>query len=982
MRRSTRLLSTTASAFAILMSMPAAFAQTAPTTSDQPNSSAAIPSEPANTDIVVTGSRITGNLASASPIATVSAEQFKQTGAVTLEDTINRLPQIVPARGATSNDGLTGGITTLDLRGLGSNRTLVLQDSRRLPAATPLGSVDINIIPSALIESVDVVTGGASAAYGSDAIAGVINFKLNHRFTGLRLDAQTGVTERGDGFSAQASLTGGTSFGSERGHVVASISYAKRDGVANSARDFSGIVRPSSSLPTGAYIANSGNLPTQAAINSVFARYGVTAGAVGASRNIAFNSDGTLFGYQTNNVNFRDQGFGLINNGSSIRYNSSGVGGLTIPFERVGGYLHADYDVSDDTNVYVEGSYQHFTSSAYYAPGFRTVSVPISNPFIPADLAAILASRLSPTASFSVTRRFAEVGYRTADTENNTFQVRAGAKGAIGIGDLTWDVYGAYARSNQDRTDLNGFSISALSQLVNAADGGRSVCSGGLNLFGSQTNTACAAHIRRTNTETSLSTQGTAEATIQGSLFRLPAGAVRFAVGADYRADTFDYQPDAVLQSGDIVSFSSGGIPPVTGSVKAKEVYAELSVPLLADLPLIHRIDLNGGYRFSDYQRFGSVSSYRGEGSWEVVPGVKFRGSYARAVRAPSIQDSFAPTSLASPSIGNAGSAGQGDPCDVRGAYRNGANATAARQLCVAQGLPSAIADSYIYAQSQIVDGGIEGGNPSLKPETADTYSFGGTLAPKLSSPWLSRFSLSVDYYRIKIDGAVGTIDGAAAIQKCYNFDGSNPSYSSTNYYCGLFTRNANTGDIQGLQLTNLNLGEVKTSGIDIALNWQANLEAASFPGGGRFSVNAAATWLESYDVQNLPGEGATNYKGSIGYSDATAVKALPTWKAMVNASYSNGPITIGGQYRFIDRMLDVGSIGGDPSDAEYVPSRSYVDLFASIRATDRFEFRFGVNNLTDKQPPVFSSFDQSNTLPTTYDVPGRSFFAGVTANW
>ena len=933
-------------------------------------------------DIVVTGSRITGNMASSSPLMSVEPAQLQQTGAVTLDEMVNRLPQVVPARGATSNDGLTGGITTLDLRGLGSNRTLILQDSRRLPAATPLGSVDINIIPAALIESVDVVTGGASAAYGSDAIAGVVNFKLNHRFSGLQLDLQSGITDRGDGFTGRAAITGGTSFADGRGHAILSAGYDYRRGIPNSARSFSRIVRPSSSLTTGAYIANAANLPSQAAVNALFGSYGAPADAVAAARNLGFNSDGSLFSFQTNAFNFRDQGTGLINSGSNVRYNSSGVAGLTIPFERYSLYGRSEFELSDGLSFYAEGNYQHSASSGYYAPGFTTVSVSVDNPFISEDLAAILASRPDPTANFNVTRRFAEVGNRIKKSNVNAYQLRLGAKGDLGISDWTWDLYGSYARTDMKQTSLNSISKMALTELVSAADSGASRCAGGLNLFGLQANTACADYIRRSSREDSRSRQGMIEATIQGTLLTLPAGAVKFAAGADYRSDKFSYEPDAALQSGDIISFTSGALPPVAGSVKAKEIYAELAIPLLADMPFAQALDLNLGYRYSDYERFGGVSSYRAEASWEPVKGVRLRGGYARAVRAPSIDEAFAPTSSTYPEIGLAGAPGQGDPCDVNGAYRAGPDAGAVQRLCLAQGMPAGIIDSYVFSTAQIIDGGVTGGNINLDPEVADTYTIGATINPRFGTPWLSDFSLSVDYYNISIDGAIGTIDAGSAIQKCYNFDGSNPDYSPDNYYCGLFGRNASTGEITGLQLYNLNLGKIKTSGIDVTLDWLADLEAANFPGGGRLRINGALTWLDSYRVQTLPGEAYVEFGGTIGYADATGVKALPRWKALAGATYTNGPVSFGMQYRYVGGMLDAAFIGADEATSLRVPAKHYLDLNASFEVGEALQFRLGVNNLTDTKPATFASFDQSNTLPGVYDVFGRSYYAGVTIKW
>ncbi|MBG6116360.1 MULTISPECIES: TonB-dependent receptor domain-containing protein [unclassified Sphingobium] len=962
---------------ALAVSMQCGIARAQEITSTTEAGSPAQPNE-----IVVTGSRISGNMNSKSPMVSIDGAQLQQTGSVTLDDVLNRLPQIVPSRGATSNGALLGGITTLDLRGLGSNRTLVLQDFHRLPAAISLGAVDINMIPSALIESVEVLTGGASAAYGSDAVAGVVNFKLNHKFTGLKLDAQTGITGRGDGFTAKLSATGGVEFADGRGHAILAASYDYRRGISNLSREFSRISRPSSALTTGTYVANGANLPSQNAVNSVFSGYGAAPGSVGASRNLGFNADGSLFSFQTDSFNFRDSGFGLITSGSGVRYNSAGVTGLTIPLKRYGLYGYTDFEISDAATIYAEGNYQHYSSTADYAPLSTTLFVPLSNPFVPEALKTILASRPNPAANFSVTRRFAEIGPRLQNSETDVYQVRLGAKGNVGIGDWTWEISGQYARNETDRSNLNGISASALATLVSAADGGRALCAGGLNLFGLQANSACADYIRRSTRESSVSKQGMVEANLQGSLLTLPAGPLKFALGADYRSDTFGYEPDNALKSGDIISFQSSALVPVNGNIKAKEVYAELSLPILHDLPLIRALDINLGYRYSDYQRLGGVSSYRAEASWELVRGLRARGGYARAVRVPSIQEAYAPTSRSSPTIGFAGTGGQGDPCDVGGAYRKGSSAASVRSLCVAQGVPAAIVDNYVFSTSQLIEGGTVGGNINLEPEVADTFTIGATFDPHIASPWFSRLTLSADYYNIAIKGAVGTLSATSIIQKCYNFDGSNASYSPSNYYCQLFDRNRSTGEIGGLQLNNLNLGNIKTSGIDIALDWLVDLDGANFPGGGKLQINGSVTRLESFKVQSLPGDAAIEYGGSIGYADATSVKALPRWKGLVSVSYSNGPATIGAQYRYVDRMLDASYVGGTSGTGEYTSAKSYVDLSLSMEVAKSFEYRMGVTNLTDTKPATFSSFDQSNTLPGVYDVFGTSFYAGVSIKW
>lgn len=922
------------------------------------------------TEIVVTGSRIARpNAETTSPIVSLPASAFSQTGAVTLEDTLNRLPQFSPGTGSTTNDNLSGGITTLNLRGLGSNRTLVLLDGHRLPTATQLGAVDVNMVPQSLIQSVEVITGGASAAYGSDAIAGVVNFKIKHDFTGLQVDLNSGVSERGDGSTYQASVTAGTVFADNTGHIEASLIYDRRYGVSNADRPFSRIVRPSSNLPNGAYIADAGNLPSAASVNGVFAGYGVAPGSVSRSSNLGFNNDGSLFTYSGSNYNYQPGAPDIINNGR-VRYNSSGNNGLILPIERVGGYLRAEKGIGDDTKVYIEGTYQHFTSSARYAPAGFTFDVPTTNPFIPANLAAILSSRTDPTADFTVARRFTDVGFRTASTRYDEFRILAGANGRLPIRDWKWDAYASYGQVRANETDRNGYSIDALTALIYASDGGRTLCTGGLNIFGTNAGSACSSYIRRDVTSLTRTTQKVLEGSIEGSLVHLPAGDVRFSAGGDYREDQFRFSPDAELQSGDLVSFSTGAIPPVRGTVSAKEVFAELLIPVIHDTFLIHKFEIGGGFRYSDYNTFGGVKTYRGEANWEAIRGVRLRGGYSRAVRAPSVGELYSPQTQASPLIGDPSSPGQGDPCDIRSSYRNGGNSAQVSQLCIAQGVPQAFINSYTFDNTQLVDGGVTGGNRNLRPESADTFTGGIVLEPHIAGPMFRNFSLSADYYNITVKNVIGTIDGLTVLQRCYNFGGFNPSYSASNVYCQLFGRSSTTGAINSISLNNQNLGQYKTSGIDFSVNWRIPID-----GLGRerssLNLNISATRLLDFKIQTFPGESSIQYSGFIGDI------GYPKWRTVEHITYDYGPITINFQHRYIDAMTDASLVGTDDR-SEHVRSINYFDLSFAIEVKKDTNFRIGVTNLTDVEPPSYSSFSQSNTNPGVYDVLGRAFYVGA----
>ena len=936
---------------------------------------------PANTaDIVVTGSRIAQSTVSPNaPIVTLSGDVFTKSGAVTLEDQLNRLPQLAPSAGATTNDAGTGGASTLSLRGLGANRTLVLMDGKRLPAFDQSGDVDINNIPEALIQAVDVVTGGSSAAYGSDAIAGVVNFRLNHHFKGVQLDVQNGISDRGDGYTFKGNLTIGGDFPDGSGNAVLSLGYAKQDGINNSDRKFSQVVRPSSQLPFTDLNENALNLPSAASVNGVFGQYGVTPGTVIPNTNFGVNQNGSLFTFGSSALNFQGGSTAnILQTASSIRYNSSGNNGLIVPLDRYTAYGHIDHTITDSISAYAEANFEHYTSTRLFAPAGYTFTVPVTNPFIPSDLAAVLASRPDPNADFSVTRRFTDVGFRVGSPTSDSYRLVAGVKGKTGIRDWTFDVYGSYGGTSITEHDTGAFSSSALHSLLYAADGGASVCAGGLNIFQVNAGASCVSAIRRTVVQSTRTSQAVAEATLQGGLFALPAGEVRFALGTDYRRDHFSYTPDSGMASGDVISFNTGAIPAVAGTIEQKEAYAELQVPVLADLPLIKNFEVDLGYRYSNYNTFGGVNSYRGEANWEVLSGLHIRGGYARAVRAPSVGELYAPQSPDSPTIFAPGQAGQGDPCDIRSAYRSGANGAKVASLCQAQGVPASIVSSYTFDSIQLNNAGVVGGNSNLNPEKADTYTIGAAWAPKFNSPLLNGLSFSADYYSIKIKDAISSINGLTTLQKCYNLDGSNPDYSASNIYCSLIGRDPTNGNINSVQETTLNLGAYKTSGIDVGFDWHFGLGAVGLDDNlGNLRISATATRLLHFEIQNFVGSPFVEYRGTIGASGTFADPVYPKWKGVADLIYAKGGFSLDLQYRYISAMTDA-SLIGTGSKAAGTPAYSYFDLNAVVKVNPRFTLRAGVNNIGDKQPPVYPTFTQSNTNPQVYDVIGRRFYVGA----
>lgn len=941
-------------------------------------------------EIVVTGSRIARRDYSAnSPIVTVGTEALESTGAPTVETYLNQLPQFVGGATSSSNSPGNAGQANLNLRGLGSYRTLVLLDGRRLVPANADGSVDVNIIPRALVQNVEVITGGASATYGSDAIAGVVNFKLRTDFEGVLYDAQYGISDRGDAETYDLSAVFGGNFAEGRGNAVIALGYSQRDVVYGDARDFTVGWGASSTVPQGTYAAVGTNLPTQAAMDAVFAGYGVAPGTVRPNANLSFNPDGSLFSATGGIHNYQGESSDVYDaSGPSFTYAGYGTNLIQLPLERYTAFGRGTYDLGRGVEAFGQVLFSQYEArtlqAAAPAAGNPNASgtgfwMPVTNPFIPDDLATILASRPDPDADFLLNKRLVTTGGRSRTTNYLTYQLSTGVKGDLPAIDGGWEVVASYGRNEASQTLEGSISHSAVDTLFAAPDGGASLCEGGYNPFGlTELSAECTDYLSRRAKNTTVVEQRNVEANIQGHLVTLPAGEARFAAGLSYREDAYEFVPDYLVQGGDVIGMLAQ--LPLTGSTNVSEVYGELLLPVLANLPFIQTFEVGLGYRYSDYSSVGGVQSYKIDGDWQVVPSLRLRGGYQRAVRAPSIGELFAPPARERPSIGAASATGTtGDPCDVRGSFRNGPDAAAVRALCLAQGVPGPVIDAYTYTNTQSY--GTTAGNQGLQEETADTYSFGAVWRSEFANPWLAGVTVSLDYYNIKVEDAVGYIGAATSIRNCFNVDGANPTYSLDNLYCQAIERDSATGDILNVDEALANLGEIQTAGVDLAFDWRADLAELGLGGAsGTLGLNVLTSYLDHYKIRELPGGPLVDYAGSIG---STLGSAYPEWKLATALSYEVGPLRASLRWRRIDAMLDRSLVGaGDGAVAVSPPTTDYFDLDARWTLNETIDLRAGVINIGDEAPPYYTSEVQMNTDPSTYDTLGRRYYIGLRARF
>ncbi len=910
-------------------------------------------------EIVVTGSRIQRpDLQSNSPIATISAGALATTNTVTAESYLSTSPQFVPAASGTTNNG-NGGTATVDLRGLGSSRTLVLVDGRRMVPSDIGGAVDINAIPTVLIKRVDVLTGGASAVYGADAIAGVVNFVLDDKLVGVRADASSSVTSRGDAPQYNAGIAAGLKFG-EGGHFVIAGQYTKRDGVYQSARGYSAQNLDANLKPSGSSNA------TPTVIDIASGRYQI--------------NDGSQAGGTDNFVPFYKP------------YNFNPANYLQVPLERYNVTALASYQFSPAVEVYARGSYTRSDVTAILAPtatgGFNFAISP-TNPYLNATNSALIFGdpnnlNADGTANVAIRRRVTETGGRIQNFRNNVYFGIAGVRGEI-LGGFHYDVFAQYGVTRRHQDLLNDLDYNRTAQAINATTGagGAPVCvnqANGcvpVNLFTSQPISAAAlSFITASGTQDNRYTQFVTGGNISGNLNFLQSpfadSPAAIALGAEYRRETGSQAVDANYGSGNLIYYGQGTAVP-NASFNVKEVFGELQLPLVTDRPFVRALNLEGGVRYSSYtnnttagrNRLNAVT-WKAGGDWTPVDGLRLRAIYNRATRDPNIKELNSPITQAGTDVL------QTDPC-ANGRPRGNAQLAA---ICIAQGAPANLVNNGVIQDVIANQTNINaGGNTQLKPETANTLTAGAVFSPR----FLPGLNVTVDYYRMQINGYIAS-DGSQDISdQCFN--------NNISSYCSMIVRSNITGQLAGSPNADgrfpgvsellVNIATLKTRGIDVTADYRFRLGA-----GNSLTLNMAGTYVDAYSFN--PGGSATpiSCAGKFGNSCAAGtINPIPRWKHQAAAILDLGDVSIQERWRYIG---PVDADGGTKILVQHIPSYSYFDTTIGFNVSQRYTFRLGVSNMFDVTPPIVggsagsSGSNSGNTFPNVYDALGRTFFAGL----
>jgi iron complex outermembrane recepter protein len=1008
--------------------------------------------------IIVTGTRLKQpNLESASPVTVVTSEEVANTGTTRVEDLVNSLPQVFAGQGSNISNGASG-TATLNLRGLGSERTLVLVNGRRLVPGDPSTSAaDINVIPAAMLQRVDVLTGGASSVYGADAVAGVVNFIMDTQFEGVKLDTQYSVYNHNNragpdisgaldargfanpkgmstnGGAIDATLAFGSSFDDGRGHAMGYVGYRKIKPVTQATRDYSACAlsgNSAASVTAGGRLYNCGGSATSPT-GTVFyySSFGNPTDADGDGVADSFTST-----------------IGQFGTGRTVRpgftpFNFAPTNYFQRPDERYIAGVFADYEISEALNPYMEFMFMDDRTVAQiaFSGNFgNTTSINCDNPFLGANQVATLCANenllVSPapgdaftvvgnvaaenaaraarglgepmlqTTPFNfispdgttynrgfaqILRRNVEGGPRQDDLQHTSFRTVMGMRGDLSP-EWSYDAYYQYGRTNFAQTYFNDLSVTRIGRAIDVVrDGqGNIVCRSSLdgtdpncvpwdifNPGGTTPSAAASAYLSTPGFTRGVVSEQVASAYLSGALggygIQSPwaSEGVGIVLGAEYRKEKLEFASDTAFQTGDLAGQGAPTLP-VAGSFNVKEVFTEVRLPIVRD-SFIEEFTITGGYRYSDYSTGPTTDTYKIEAELSPTRDIRFRGGYNRAVRAPTVQDLFAPQRVAL--------AGSTDPCA-------GFVITATNTGCLAQGLS---VGQFVAPNPASQYNGLIGGNPNLQPEIADTYTVGAVLTPT----FLPGFSASVDYFNIKVQDAIGGIGADTIVGVC--------TTTSDPFFCGLVNRDA-SGSIWRTSngfVTDLaqNIGGISTSGIDVQAGYTREI------GPGRASISFIGTWLDKLVTDTgVTAPGVDQTFDCVGLYGNVCGTPNPKWRHQVRVGYDfQDGFGASVRWRHFDGVsldaLDSNTNLNDPSPRGPAPggtalpgvaglrSVDYFDLALNWEVGDHFDFRLGANNLLDKAPPVTGSQAcpagacNGNTFAQVYDAIGRYLYAGVT---
>ena len=942
--------------------------------------------------IEVTGSRIksVGNTSS-SPISSVGKVDIDTSQPVAVEELVRGLPSAYPAIGPNVNNG-SNGTASIDLRGMGSNRTLVLFNGKRFVPATLGGVVDTNNVPVSLLERVDIVTGGASAVYGADAVAGVVNFVMKKNFSGVEASTLYSVSEKNDARRYKSDLTIGTNLADGRGNVAINVGTTRTQALNLRDRDFANTAISSASGNPGGFS-------------------GTSVPAIFSGLNAPINGSRVI-----------DATTGLlrpaVTSGPPDGYNTNPPNYFETPLTRTQVAGIARFSLNEYAEAYTEIFHTRSNVTLNLAPSGTfgaALNIPIGNPFITPAVRGQICDAYKGTATVpglfplgaadpkcvlgnateiraNVARRFVEAGPRIYSNDNVSTQYTVGLRGAIPYLDSwSYDAYYQAGRSDQQVSTGNGFSSSKLQTAVRSLN--TTTCTAGgacvpINLFGAA-GTLTPAMLAYLSTPTFATTevrQDVMSASASGEVGLITSPFAKnplgVAVGFEKRTVFGGNKSDAVIQTQGELLGSGSPTPDRNGELKFTETYAELVMPLVQNQPFIQSLGLQGGYRDSKLVTSAGVTqsygSWKAGGDWSPMKGLRFRGEQQRATRAPNVNELYQPvtTGLSTLSV---------DPCQAGNiTTADAGKAGTLTALCQATGVPTSQIGAVAAPSSNQINN-TSGGNPNLAPEKADTTTLGLVWEPG----FVDNLSLSLDYWKIKVKGAVSSATASQIVTGCYN-PTANPGFTN-NVFCQLIQRDPLNGSLngsggKGVITQSSNLGLYDYSGFDVGAAYRLPLKNVGFPTMGRLDFKLDMSIFQKADITTIPGTPTVVQAGRYGVDVSTPYSKM---RFNQRTTWNVGDFSVGYIWRFIGgTTVQADAAGNYQPQFESIKAYNYFDLNGSWQAMKNLKLSLTVNNALDTKPPIIGtgigpgSVNFGNTFPSVYDVIGRRYTMTATATF
>ena len=943
--------------------------------------------------ISITGSRIRRPGAiSTSPIFSMSSEELGFFQEPEVERMLKVLPSTIPGDGANVNNG-SAGAATVDLRGLGTERTLILMNGRRMTPFNYDGEVDTAAIPTALIQSVDIVTGGASAVYGSDAISGAVNFIMKKDFEGVELQFNHAVTGDNDGDKDNISLTIGSNSADGKGNVALSVSWMNRDQVLLGDRPL-GLLGVDSETGAGLNEFNAG-LPPVAGPTGCDGP-NVVDFVNGSGSTTAIPTRFALVGYAPANGQFRNDGTIAAD---CSRFNFNPFNFYQTPAERYSATAIGHYEINDNATVYSTFNYNHQSVSAQVAPSGTfgaAFNLPLANPFIgdqarqymiDAGNAALTAGLLNTPGltnwidsngsgdvdaadylNVQLRRRTVEFGARSELFNTDQFSILTGVEGQL-YGDWMYDASYQYGETNRVTTRGGYTNLGNIQNALDTTDGvncknGVSSCVP-INLFGGlgTITPAMAAYSTATALQTQAYTQEiiliTADGPVEAIKTPWSAEALSISVGYEHRKETGSLEPDECLKEApaSCQGGAGGNLLAINGGYSSEELFIEGILPVLEDVAFAERVDIEFGYRGADYSSVGSVDTWKLGATWQPTDQVLIRIMQQSATRAPNVGE------LSSPVVTGLDNATL-DPCSIANAGKIDATLNA---LCLSTGMLQA----QVGAVQDIISGQIntfDGSDPDNAPGAEDAETF--TAGFVYSADFLDDFVVSVDYYDIQVDGYIGEFSPQEVLDGCYT-GGDTVACSKIKRIGGDLTLSGS-----GVELFTTNLKSRQVEGVEINVDFSFDLGEM-----GELSFNANINKYLTHEQQSSNESALIDCKGKFG----TTCSPTSDLRWIQRTTWNWNDLTVSALWRHMSSVDIQGDQVADTFDQfESIESYDYVDLFASYHYGDHTRFTFGIDNIFEKDAPVLggevgeTAFNSGNTFPSTYDNLGRMYKMGV----